>query len=116
MWRGPGVRQMRRSERSPDTRTADVRLHTGGVELFVNPVSGAASAEQVLRRLAARAQRLGLPPPAALTGDWFGGSSVLVPSLSATASSDPFTQLDNMPGVTGPPGAVGGGYIGYLGY
>ena len=93
-----------------------MRLHTGGVELFVRPVSGTGSAEQVLRRLAARAQRRGLPPPAALTGDWFGGSSVLVPSVSAIASSDPFTQLDDMPVMTGSTGAVGGGYVGYLGY
>lgn len=86
------------------------------MELFVRPLSGTASAEQVLRQLAARTRHHGLAPPAALTGDWFNGSAVLAPSVSVQSAADAFTHLDSLPQVSGPPGAVGGGYIGYLGY
>ena len=37
----------------------------------------------VLRAVAAATTRLGLPPPAALSGDWFGSSAVIAPSLCA---------------------------------
>ncbi|MGW5643875.1 aminodeoxychorismate synthase component I [Saccharopolyspora sp. NPDC003752] len=85
--------------------------------VFTRPIDGEASAAQVLRRLAARARRRGLPPPAALTGDWFGGSAVLAPSarIDATAPDRAFTTTDTPVGRAGP-GPVGGGWIGYLGY
>ncbi|MEV0704478.1 aminodeoxychorismate synthase component I [Saccharopolyspora sp. NPDC050389] len=85
--------------------------------VFTRPIDGEASAAQVLRRLAARARRRGLPPPAALTGDWFGGSAVLAPSvrIDATAPERAFTTTDTQPGQA-EPGPVGGGWIGYLGY
>ncbi|MEV0053319.1 aminodeoxychorismate synthase component I [Saccharopolyspora shandongensis] len=85
--------------------------------VFTRPIDGEASAAQVLRRLAARARRRGLPPPAALTGDWFGGSAVLAPSvrIDATAPERAFTTTDAPAGQAGP-GPVGGGWIGYLGY
>nr|WP_093350158.1 aminodeoxychorismate synthase component I [Saccharopolyspora kobensis] len=81
-------------------------------------MDGTASAEQVLRRLAVRARQRGLPPPAALTGDWFGGSAVLAPSvrIDATPSERAFTTVDTAPVPAEPGGPVGGGWIGYLGY
>lgn len=84
---------------------------------FTQPLDGTASAEQVLRRLAVRARRRGLAPPAALTGDWFGGSAVLAPSvrIDATPPELAFTTVDTTP-VPAEPGPVGGGWIGYLGY
>jgi para-aminobenzoate synthetase component 1 len=87
------------------------------VPVFTRPIDGDASAAQVLRRLAARARRRGLPPPAALTGDWFGGSAVLAPSVrvAATPPAKAFTTLD-APQHPAEPGPVGGGWIGYLGY
>ncbi|MDR7301333.1 aminodeoxychorismate synthase component I [Haloactinomyces albus] len=90
------------------------------MQLFVRPISGTASAEQVLRRLGARACRRGLAPPAALTGDWFGGSAVLAPSvrIAPVDAAEAFATLDDQPAVSvsAPPGAIGGGWIGYLGY
>ncbi|MEV0087993.1 aminodeoxychorismate synthase component I [Saccharopolyspora sp. NPDC050642] len=85
--------------------------------VFTRPIDGEASAAQVLRRLAARARRRGLPPPAALTGDWFGGSAVLAPSvrIDATAPELAFTTTDTST-CQDRPGPVGGGWIGYLGY
>jgi para-aminobenzoate synthetase component I len=87
------------------------------VPVFTRPIDGDASAGQVLRRLAARARRRGLPPPAALTGDWFGGTAVLAPSVRVAAMppEKAFTTLD-VPQHQAEPGAVGGGWIGYLGY
>ncbi|GAA4856287.1 aminodeoxychorismate synthase component I [Saccharopolyspora cebuensis] len=77
------------------------------------PLEGGAPAEEVLRALGARARRRDLPPPAALTGDWFGGSAVLAPSVPISPDVDAPPDLDQ---VDAPPGAVGGGWIGYLGY
>jgi para-aminobenzoate synthetase component 1 len=88
------------------------------VELFVRPLTCTASTEQVLRRLAERARRRGLPSPAALTGNWFDGSDVLAPSVHVrpVPAGAAFTTLDDLPRVSAPSGAVGGGWIGYLGY
>ncbi|MCI2420666.1 aminodeoxychorismate synthase component I [Saccharopolyspora sp. K220] len=85
--------------------------------VFTRPIDGDASAAQVLRCLAARARRRGLPPPAALTGDWFGGSAVLAPSvrITATPPQRAFSTADTAP-IPAEPGPVGGGWIGYLGY
>ena len=35
----------------------------------------------MLRALDAATERLGMPPPAALTGDWFGSRAVIAPSV-----------------------------------
>ena len=40
----------------------------------------------VLRALATATHRLGLPPPAALIGEWFGSRAVIAPSLSSLTS------------------------------
>lgn len=67
----------------------------------------------VLRRVAAGARREGLPPPAALVGEWFGSAAVIAPSV-AIRPVDPATVFGVAPGTTGE--AVGGGWIGYLSY
>ena len=67
----------------------------------------------VLRRLAAAAHRLGLPPPAALVGEWFGSGAVIAPSL-AVRPVDPSEVFDVPAG--GRTDAIGGGWIGYLSY
>ena len=78
------------------------------------------SAPEVLRALAAATSSRGLPPPAALTGEWFGSRAVIVPSV-AIEPIDVGNVFDAF-GVVGggfpdPPGdAVGGGWIGYLSY
>jgi para-aminobenzoate synthetase component 1 len=71
------------------------------------------SAPEVLRCLAAATTGLDLPPPAALTGDWFGSRAVIAPSVAVEPvhamgvfDVDPGSRRD----------AVGGGWIGYLSY
>ncbi|HYO03594.1 MAG TPA: aminodeoxychorismate synthase component I [Mycobacterium sp.] len=71
------------------------------------------SAPEVLRSVAAATTRLGLPPPAALTGKWFGSRAVIAPSVAI--------EPVDVAGVFGvDPGsrsaAIGGGWIGYLSY
>jgi para-aminobenzoate synthetase component 1 len=69
------------------------------------------SAPAVLRAVAAGAEGRGLPPPAALIGEWFGAAAVIAPSLQAEAVDDVFAA---------PTGAsdeaIGGGWFGYLSY
>jgi para-aminobenzoate synthetase component I len=67
----------------------------------------------VLRAVAAATTRLGLPPPAALSGDWFGSAAVIAPSLRAAPMSAS-EVFDTAPGAAG--AAVGGGWMGYLSY
>ena len=71
------------------------------------------SAPDVLRVLAAATATLGLPPPAALTGTWFGSRAVIAPSV-AIEPVDPAAVFDVGPGTPGQ--VVGGGWIGYLSY
>jgi para-aminobenzoate synthetase component 1 len=74
------------------------------------------AAPAVLRAVGDATARLGLPPPAALTGDWFGALAVIAPSVSAQpvdAGAAFAVQLDSQT-VDSP--AVGGGWIGYLSY
>lgn len=82
------------------------------VERLAVPGSAAAT----LRALATATARLGLPPPAALTGDWFHSRAVLVPSV-AVHPVDPAAVFDVASG-EGPvaDGVVGGGWVGYLSY
>ncbi|MFA5708143.1 aminodeoxychorismate synthase component I [Mycolicibacterium sp.] len=68
---------------------------------------------EVLRAVAAGAAAVPLPPPAALTGEWFGARAVIAPSL-AVAPVRPEDAFDVAPG--GPAEAVGGGWFGYLSY
>ncbi len=104
----------------------------------VRELRGTAAPDRVLRLLAARARVLGLPPPAALTGDWFGSTAVIAPSVlvEPVAASDALTVPDHQPTITnsgaigggtagsqagGPTGGsagavVGGGWVGYLGF
>jgi para-aminobenzoate synthetase component 1 len=73
------------------------------------------AAPQVLRAVGNATRRLGLPPPAALTGEWFGALAVIAPSVSVRPVGG-----DEVFGVqasrTPEPRAVGGGWIGYLSY
>jgi para-aminobenzoate synthetase component 1 len=79
----------------------------------VERVAGLGQAPSVLRALASATALRGLPPPAALTGDWFGSRAVIVPSVAIepVGVGDVF---DTAPG--SPRDEVGGGWIGYLSY
>jgi para-aminobenzoate synthetase component I len=73
-------------------------------------------APQVLRAIGDATRRLGLPPPAALTGEWFGALAVIAPSLSVQP-----VRADDVFGVRPAADAahsevVGGGWFGYLSY
>jgi para-aminobenzoate synthetase component I len=70
-------------------------------------------APSVLRALASATALRGLPPPAALTGEWFGSRAVIAPSVAI----EPVGVGDVFDTAPGSPGdAVGGGWIGYLSY
>ena len=81
----------------------------------VERIVGPDSPVTVLRALASATARLGLPPPAALTGDWFGSRAVIAPSVAVApvAAADVF---DVDVGAAPDAAAVGGGWIGYLSY
>lgn len=76
--------------------------------------------ERALALLEVRARLLGLPAPAALIGDWFGSRAVLAPTVQVTpvdGVDEAFAVPARQPTVRGSAdGAVGGGWIGYLGY
>jgi para-aminobenzoate synthetase component 1 len=72
------------------------------------------SAPSVLHALAAAASRLGLAPPAALIGDWFGSRAVIAPSVTVSAVA-PQDVFGGPVGVRAD-GPVGGGWFGYLSY
>ncbi|MDT5103292.1 MAG: para-aminobenzoate synthetase component [Mycobacterium sp.] len=79
----------------------------------VERIAGLGQAPSVLRALASATSLRGLPPPAALTGDWFGSHAVIVPSVAI----EPVGVGDVFDTAPGSPGdAVGGGWIGYLSY
>ena len=71
------------------------------------------SPHEVLRAIGDATNRLDLPPPAALTGQWFGAMAVIAPSvpISATDAADAFDVRPGSHSTT-----VGGGWIGYLSY
>jgi para-aminobenzoate synthetase component 1 len=71
------------------------------------------SAADVLRVLAGSAARIGLPEPAALTGEWFNSAAVIAPSV-AIRPVDPSEVFAVRPGER--TDAVGGGWIGFLSY
>ncbi|ORV11014.1 aminodeoxychorismate synthase component I [Mycobacterium celatum] len=70
-------------------------------------------AAQVLRAVGDATVRLALPSPAALTGDWFGASAVIAPSVSLRPVH-PADAFAVRPGSD--TAAVGGGWIGYVSY
>ena len=70
-------------------------------------------APEVLRAIGDATNRLDLPPPAALTGEWFGALAVIAPSVSVRPV-DPAEAFAARPGADST--AVGGGWIGYLSY
>ena len=80
------------------------------------------SPAEVLRTVGAATARSGLPPPAALTGTWFGSRAVIAPSLSADISAERACWSADTPpeaescAHSRAPGAVGGGWFGYLSY
>lgn len=77
-------------------------------------------AARVLRAVAAAAAARGLPPPAALIGEWFGSAAIIAPSLTAApvAPSDFGAVGRDERNETRPnhSDAVGGGWFGYLSY
>ncbi|WP_086820922.1 aminodeoxychorismate synthase component I [Allokutzneria sp. NRRL B-24872] len=85
------------------------------------PLASDTAPERVFRRLSERASVLGIAPPAALVGDWFGSRAVLAPTLSAEPVDDveAFAFPGQQPSVavtSAPADAIGGGWFGYLGY
>jgi para-aminobenzoate synthetase component I len=79
----------------------------------IERLGGLGRAPAVLRAVADAAARRGLPPPAALIGEWFGSGAVIAPSVPVTpvGTSEVF---DVSPGASGD--VVGGGWFGYLSY
>ncbi|CAJ1494706.1 aminodeoxychorismate synthase component I [[Mycobacterium] kokjensenii] len=74
------------------------------------------AAPEVLRAVGDATDRCGLPPPAALTGEWFGSRAVIAPSVAAEPiGPDRVFAAAGAP-ADAPTGAVGGGWIGYLSY
>ena len=71
------------------------------------------SPHEVLRAVGDATNRLDLPPPAALTGVWFGALAVIAPSV-AIGPVDAADAFDVRPGSHAT--TVGGGWIGYLSY
>jgi para-aminobenzoate synthetase component 1 len=71
------------------------------------------SPHEVLRAIGDATDRLDLPAPAALTGQWFGATAVIAPSvpIRAVAAADAFDVRPGSHSTT-----VGGGWIGYLSY
>jgi para-aminobenzoate synthetase component I len=71
------------------------------------------SPPEVLRGIGDATHRLDLPPPAALTGHWFGASAVIAPSvlIRPVDVADAFAVRPGSQST-----AVGGGWIGYLSY
>ncbi len=67
----------------------------------------------MLRAIGDATNRLDLPPPAALTGDWFGALAVIAPSV-AVRPVDAAEAFAVRPGADNT--AVGGGWVGYLSY
>ena len=82
------------------------------VELIRRPVESELSASAAL--LALRED----DRPVALVGAWAGGGAIVAsdPVRVARAEEDPLALLDDLPAVRGDGDAVGGGWLGFLGY
>lgn len=74
-----------------------------------------APAPAVLRALGRRARHLGLAPPAALIGSWFGSRAILAPSVEVRPCEVRSALVAGQRGHA-PGGAVGGGWFGQLAY
>jgi para-aminobenzoate synthetase component I len=80
-------------------------------------MAGDRAAGEVLELLSVRARKLGVGTAAGLCGNWFGSRAVLGPAIRAVPVSNPFSVSSEQPEVRGAvPGAVGGGWFGYLSY
>ncbi|MGH3560351.1 MAG: aminodeoxychorismate synthase component I, partial [Mycobacterium sp.] len=79
----------------------------------IDRLGAVGDAPEVLRAIGDATIRLGLPPPAALTGEWFGAAAVIAPSV-AVQPVDPADVFAVRPGSDTT--SVGGGWIGYLSY
>src|ERR1700722_252099 len=90
---------------------AEISAKLGGVR--TDRLGDLGSPHEVLRAVGDATNRLDLPPPAALTGEWFGASAVIAPSL-AVQPVDAADAFDVRPGSHST--TVGGGWIGYLSY
>lgn len=73
-------------------------------------------APAVLRAVGRATSRLDLPPPAALTGEWFGALAVIAPSVSIQPVSGETCSRARRAPAADATGAVGGGWVGYLSY
>lgn len=75
------------------------------------------TAPEVLRAVGDATVRCGLPPPAALTGEWFGAQAVIAPSVAVEpVEPGEVFDLNGAQAAGAQSGAVGGGWIGYLSY
>ena len=74
------------------------------------------TADDVLRAVAAGTRQHRLPPPAALTGDWFESLAVIAPSVSVRPIDPAEVFPDSARRRPPEAGTVGGGWIGYLSY
>lgn len=81
----------------------------------IERIASPRSAPEMLRVLTSATSGLGLPPPAALTGDWFGSRAVIAPSLAIEPVAD-VDAFDTAVFDLSSGAAVGGGWIGYLSY
>ncbi len=70
----------------------------------------------MLRAIGDATSRLNLPPPAALTGDWFGAPAVIAPSVSVQPVDPADAFAVRQRSRTRASDGVGGGWIGYLSY
>jgi para-aminobenzoate synthetase component I len=74
------------------------------------------SPPRVLCAVGDATSRLGLPPPAALTGEWFGALAVIAPSLSVQPVDVDDVFAVQLGSQVPDCAAVGGGWVGYLSY
>ncbi|MEO6794282.1 MAG: aminodeoxychorismate synthase component I [Mycobacterium sp.] len=75
------------------------------------------AAPSVLRAIGDATIHHDLPPPAALTGEWFGARAVIAPSVAVEPVRP--GEVFDVKGLSAPDarsGVVGGGWIGYLSY
>lgn len=90
------------------------------MRLIRTALRSSATPDEALRSLHRRARTLGLPDPAALAGEWFGSKAVLAPTVAvrpSTSVAEAFATPARQPVVRDAvPGAVGGGWFGYLSY
>lgn len=86
----------------------------GSVRVVQVPLEGALTPTELLRTAGGDLR------PFALTGRWAGGGALVSsdPLVVLEEGDDPFGALDRQPALVGDvgPAAVGGGWVGYLGY